>query len=69
MEWISVKDRLPEQPRLITQVDSYWCALECGLCELIQWRHTTSGFHEWIWNDELCSSITHWMSLPKAPKL
>ncbi len=68
MEWISVKDRLPPQPDNIIECKKYWCALECGLCELIEWRHTTSGYHEFIWNDAICSSITHWMPLPELPK-
>lgn len=67
MEWISVEDRLPDQPEEITAVERYWCALECGLCELVNFAHTTSGCHEFIWNDYICSKITHWMPLPKPP--
>lgn len=68
MNWISVKDRLPDQPDEITTCERYWCALECGTCELVRWAHTTSGYHEWIWNDYITSSITHWMELPTAPE-
>jgi hypothetical protein len=67
LEWIDVKDRMPDQPNDITQIDQYWCALECGLCELIKFAHTTSGHHEFIWNTHTASTITHWMKLPCAP--
>jgi len=68
-EWISVKDRLPEQPLEIIETKRYWCALEgCDNCELVSWAHTNSGYHQWIWNDDLCASITHWMELPGPPQ-
>lgn len=67
MQWVSVEDRLPDQPEEIIDVERYWCALECGLCELVTFAHTTSGYHEFIWNDCICSKITHWMPLPKPP--
>lgn len=66
--WIKVEDQLPEQPEDITIVERYWCALECGLCELVLFAHTTSGHHEFIWNDCITSAVTHWMSLPKPPE-
>lgn len=69
MKWISVKDRLPIQPEDICETKRYFCALKCGTCELVTWAHTTSGYHEFIWNDEIASSITHWMPLPEAPKM
>ncbi len=67
LEWIDVNDKMPEQPEDIIQVDRYWCALECGSCQLIEFAHTTSGFHEFIWNNMIASPITHWMKLPQAP--
>ena len=68
MEWISVKERMPPQPENIAEVHYYACAFECGKCELVAWAHTFSGHHEFIWNDDLASSITHWMPLPNHPE-
>lgn len=68
MNWIKVSDRLPDQPKDIITTERYWCALESGRCELVTWAHTTSGCHEFIWNDSLCCKIKYWMPLPNPPE-
>lgn len=56
-EWISVKDRLPEEERhvLVWVKDGY---------SLIDW--TFNG--QWQVNPYMRNDITHWMPLPEPPK-
>lgn len=65
MEWISVKDRLPEN-RIIevicvrkTKTDSYYSIP-------LTWRG--DGFYFFLDKYNLISDITHWMPLPEPPK-
>ena len=58
MDWISVKDRLPEEKQRVI--------VRCSKVG------TTVGWILWgKWMTDLgrgCSDVTHWMPLPKPPK-
>lgn len=68
MEWISVKDRLPEDSCdvLVAKRNgrvfkmSYHAPFDSGK-RIFQWF----GFGKWI---DQHSQITHWMPLPEPPK-
>ena len=55
-QWISVKDRLPEEGE-----NSYLVRLEDGFIGTAVW----DGGWE-LWNDS--GEVTHWMCLPEPPK-
>ena len=63
-EWISVKDRLPENDQwaLCFMKDKSF-----GTFRVFQWNYV-----DWWWNDgnERCKEkdVTHWMPLPALPK-
>ena len=63
-EWISVKDRLPEDQRSVLTVNGHGEIRIMGL-----WSKRGD---EWTWvhNDRMMhyNDITHWMLLPKMPK-
>lgn len=77
MEWISVKDRLPEENGryLVYKVCSYG-----NYIDIARWTSNYEGFEEHlndkaIWykydsefGDYEIDGITHWMSLPESPK-
>lgn len=59
-EWISVKERLPE--------DDIVCILTDGVSDAIGYRGKVFGWHL-MWTDYLEESkVTHWMPLPEPPK-
>ena len=75
MDWISVKDRLPEViGRYLVCVNRH-ASEELGgnSRRLIILRWTAEGwrmpthFPKWI-NDEITEYVTHWMPLPDPPK-
>lgn len=60
MEWISVKDRLPEENKRVLFVDKE------------SW--ITTGFFtgmafEYSHGEEIGLELTHWMPLPEPPKI
>lgn len=80
MDWISVKDRMPEKPGhyLICTSINYWRG---GCWDTNSSDGTTEGYagttmsvldcyfdntHDWnrVWNNR----VTHWMPLPEPPK-
>ena len=73
MEWISVKDRLPEfnQDVLIFANPSIATAVRhmCSPKTPDDWWWTGNcyGGYEWEWDFET-ENITHWMELPDPPK-
>lgn len=64
MQWISVKDRLPEQPDGSDYVKClaylpYYDAIKVGVY----------SFSENCWRcDKLKETVTHWMPLPEKPR-
>ena len=68
MEWISVKDRLPEKyRRCIVYLDIMKETLIADFCpgsggEIGYWRH------EEQWIGLFSHHISHWMTLPKSPE-
>lgn len=65
--WVSVKDRLPEEG---LKVLAYDCEDDI---ESIKIDYVVSfGTNEWVWACRLVddyAQVTHWMPLPKPPKL
>jgi hypothetical protein len=64
-EWISVKDRLPEDCKKILVVNGHGYISISSL-----WRKDGS---QWTWIDSTghfnhVNDITHWIPLPEAPK-
>ena len=60
-EWISVKDRLPDNEQWAV------CVMYDGSFRTFQWDYI-----DWMWNDGnewyAEKDVTHWMPLPPAPK-
>jgi len=63
MEWISVKDELPENGKYVL----CWCSLDGYVIDCFD---CMVGDEAWFYGtrDEYRSSVTHWMPLPKEPK-
>ena len=62
-EWISVKDRLPEQGQQVLIYSRYdFCEVALYIGIPGKWRVT--------WNHDMldADSVTHWMPLPQPPK-
>ena len=57
MEWISIKDRLPEHNQEILISDGEFIQLSC----FYEWKNE-SGFSRSTW-----MKATHWMPLPEPP--
>jgi hypothetical protein len=75
MEWISVNDRLPE----LTESDRFGAFTKPMLCLHIDGHHEDCILHEsdeiddapywsYVQDGDCCSTVTHWMPLPEAPK-
>lgn len=65
-EWISVKDRLPDEH---TTVLFYCGNLQKGFCELDVTKNRVTGwFLSWDGTRFSPSEVTHWMPLPEPPK-
>jgi hypothetical protein len=60
-EWISVKDRLPENVKEGLLIALRWGAVDIGWCEDGRWGS------EFV-NEYEDGEVTHWMPLPKPPK-
>ena len=63
MEWISVKDRLPE-----TRGTYLVCAV---FFEDARNLHVRTGYYDKVWYLDCCTNdymITHWMPLPSLPE-
>ena len=60
MEWISVKDRLPEDGGDYLVTDGFACMVSAFRSKNNEWD---------FWNIKWWSSeqVTHWMPLPKPP--
>lgn len=58
-EWISTKDRLPNESK------RYLCLLKWGGYQVCLWFG-----YEWCWGDRtyVCDDVTHWMELPEPPE-
>lgn len=60
-EWISVKDRLPENVKEGLLIALRWGAVDIGWCEDGRWGSEFVDEYE-------DGEVTHWMPLPKPPK-
>ena len=74
MNWISVKDRLPEEDGIyIVYANDEGCSYGEGIwydrvVTCAEW-----AFNDWIWYEgsheySLCGIVTHWMPLPEPPE-
>jgi len=65
MEWISVKDRLPEKGNPVSVVVEHMGSVRVGLgyCEVYR-----DEFRQWEDVGGFKINVTHWMPLPEPPK-
>lgn len=78
-EWISVRDKLPEEGRpvmaYVCRTDVYTCTYQCVAFHINKHRipdEYLEGWYEVFYNGEesdICINdlVTHWMPLPKPP--
>jgi hypothetical protein len=73
-EWISVKDRLPEDdlPKN-TKKKMIRCLVYTDKgtvkpCVRQRWEHFDGKLLPWMWNKDLFAKPTHWMYYPQPPK-
>ena len=73
-EWISVKDRLPEDdlPKN-TKKKMIRCLVYTDKgtvkpCVRQRWEHFDGKMQPWMWNKDLYANPTHWMYYPQPPK-
>ena len=73
-EWISVKDRLPEDD---LPKDTKKKMIRCLVytdkgtikpCVRQRWEHFDGQLVPWQWNKDLYAKPTHWMYYPQPPK-
>lgn len=73
-EWISVKDRLPEDD---LPKDTKKKMIRCLVytdkgtvkpCVRQRWEHFDGKMQPWMWNKDLYAKPTHWMYYPQPPK-
>ena len=62
MEWISVKDKLPQQDVGVIVVDD-----EGGVCDVCLYREDANGGVWCDWNENIVE-VSYWMPTPKLPK-
>lgn len=73
-EWISVKDRLPEDDlpkdtkRLMIRCLVFTDKGTVKPCVRQRWKHFDGQLVPWQWNKDLYAKPTHWMPLPEPPK-
>lgn len=60
-EWISVKDRLPENEKEGVLIALRWGEVDIGWCEDGRWGS------EFV-NEYEDGEVTHWMPIPQPPK-
>lgn len=63
-EWISVKDRLPEENEIVVG----WCKdnpFSSYTFEIVSWNGKGWVF---VYAQRYVTNVTHWMPLPKPPK-
>ena len=60
-EWISVKDRLPENEKESVLIALRWGEVDIGWCENGRWgSEFVNEYEDW--------EVTHWMPIPQPPK-
>ena len=65
-EWISVKDRLPENSGLYLVIQKHWLDGSLGT-KIAKWN-TADWFTADRKSKEITPRITHWMPIPQPPK-
>lgn len=61
MEWISVKERLPQSGQCVILY-----SVKSGVAEGA-WLESKGHYEQWRWN-AIMTNVTHWMPLPEPPK-
>ena len=59
-EWVSVKDRLPEDGQIVLTYKN-------GICDIQTYEARRNGWlcKGWFWS---MATVTHWMPMPQPPK-
>jgi hypothetical protein len=71
MEWISVKDRLPEQNKYVLtyNFNTTWSLNGNGSkCQILAYVEIDDGIYVFLSECGTSYDITHWMPLPPFPK-
>jgi len=68
--WISVKDGLPEDNRLVIVCndDGYMMIAQYVGESIWQWQYKYTNYDVDVWNDEEQGPVCWWMPLPEPPK-
>lgn len=67
MEWISVKERMPEKFQLVIG----FCKSNYYPIDILEYRPNEQTEESWLASDDTLLSeydVTHWMPLPEPPK-
>ena len=68
-QWISVKDRLPEDTRFVLVCnDDKKIMVAQYIDETAQWQYPYIAYDVDVWDDDEQGPIMWWMPLPEAPK-
>jgi len=67
MEWISVKDRAPEDGKIVLVTDGRIIGISSCYSEDESHRYIIN-FGYYIGNEAHIENVTHWMPLPEPPK-
>lgn len=68
-EWISVKDRLPEDARFVLVCnDDKRLMIAQYIEEVVQWQYPYIAYDVDVWDDDEQGHIMWWRPLPEAPK-
>lgn len=68
-EWISVKDRLPEDGVEVLACKGALVALDGGFASrYVAWLDYDTNPPQWIISGEPTDEITHWQPLPAPPE-
>lgn len=68
-QWVSVKDRLPENSRfvLVCNDDGHMMVAQY-IEETAQWQYKYTNYDVDVWDDEEQGPVCWWVELPEPPK-
>ena len=68
-QWVSVKDRLPENNRFVLVCNDDWHMMVAQYIEeTAQWQYKYINYDVDVWDDEEQGPVCWWAELPEPPK-